>query len=422
VGVVPALRSSRGNLNAVLRTGGRGVARNRHKLRTTLVVAQVAGSLTLLVVAGLFTRSLTQARRANLGFNPGHLLNLSMDPVEIAYSKQQGLEFFNELLRRVRAMPGVESASTAAFVPMGYINNADTVEIPGYEIPPGQPPVRLDGNGISTGYFQTLEIPLLRGRAFTEADDAKSHYVAIINDAMAKKFWPGQDPIGRTFRMFADLQHPLEIVGIVGDARYNGVTGPIRPYFYVPYQQHFDLFSLQTLQVRTRVSPATMLPELQRTIGNLAPQLPVFDVKTMEQGLNTLNGFLLFQIGAGLAAALGILGLILAVVGVYGVISYAASQKTQEIGIRLALGARPADILKSVLSQGALIVAIGLAVGLAAAFAVARMVAGFVTVSATDPVTYISVSLLLAFVALAACYVPARRAMRVDPMVALRYE
>ncbi len=422
VGMVPALRSSRSNLNAVLRAGGRGLVRNKHKLRTTLVVAQVAGSLMLLIVAGLFTRSLTQARRANLGFNPNHLLNLSMDPIEIAYSREQSLDFFKEVLRRVRAMPGVESACTAAFVPMGYINNADTVEIPGYEVPPGQPPLRLDGNGVSTDYFQTLEIPVLRGRVFTEADGAKSHYVAVVNDAMAKKFWPGQDPIGRTFRMSADVQHPLEIVGIVGDARYNGVTGPIRPYFYVPYEQHFALFSLQTLQVRTRVSPATMLPELQRTIGNLAPQLPVFDVKTMEQGLNTLNGFLLFQIGAGLAAVLGGLGLILAVVGVYGVISYAASQKTQEIGIRLALGANPSDILKSVLSQGAVIVVIGLSIGLLAAFAAARLVADFVTVSATDPLTYISVSLLLALVALAACYVPAHRAMRVDPMVALRYE
>jgi ABC-type antimicrobial peptide transport system permease subunit len=196
----------------------------------------------------------------------------------------------------------------------------------------------------------------------------------------------------------------------------------MKPYFFVPQQQHFEFSSLATLQVRTSVPPGTMIPELQRTIANLAPQLPVFDVKTMELALNTLNGFLLFQIGAGLAAALGILGLILAVVGVYGVISYATSQKTQEIGIRLALGASPADILKDVLGQGAVIIAIGLGTGLVAAFAAARLVSNFVTVSATDPLTYASVSLLMAFVALAACYVPAHRAMRVDPMVALRYE
>src|SRR5262249_16111640 len=174
VGIIPALRSSRGNLNAVLRTGGRGVVRHKNKLRTTLVVAQVAGSLMLLVVAGLFTRSLTQARRANLGFNPSPLLNFTMDPVEIAYSSDQSLAFFQELVQRVRATPGVESACTAAFVPIGYINNADTVEIPGYEIPPGQPPLRLDGNAIYGDYFQTLEIPVLRGRVFSEGDNTKA--------------------------------------------------------------------------------------------------------------------------------------------------------------------------------------------------------------------------------------------------------
>jgi putative ABC transport system permease protein len=304
---------------------------------------------------------------------------------------------------------------------MGYINNSVELEISGYEVPAGQPPPHVDGNSVSTGYFETLGIPLLRGRAFTEADDLHSIHVAIINEAMAKKFWAGQDPIGRTFRISTDPQ-PMQIVGIARDARYYGVIATIGPYFYAPQQQHLEVSSMATLQVRTSLPPGTMIPELQRTITNLAPQLPVFDVKTMEQGLNTLNGFLLFQIGAGLAAALGILGLVLAVVGVYGVISYATSQRTQEIGIRLALGARPADILQDVLSQGAFIITIGLVIGLAAAFGAARLVAGFVTVSPTDPLTYISVSLLLAGVALAACYAPARRAMRVDPIVALRYE
>jgi len=422
VGIVPALRASRGNLNAVLRTGGRGVAHNKHRFRSLLVAAQVAGSLMLLVIAGLFMRSLTEARRSNLGFDPSHVVNMTMDPFEIAYSKEQGIEFYKELLRRVRALPGVESASIAAYVPMGYVNNINTIEVPGYEVPAGQPPPLINLNAISTGYFETLGIPLLRGRSFTDADDQNGANVAIINEAMAKKFWPNQDPIGRTFRMTTELHHGFEIVGIARDARYGGPTGPIPPYFYLRHRQYFELFSLSTLQVRTLLPPGTMIPELERTITNLAPQLPVFDVKTQEQALNTLNGFLLYQIGAGLAAALGVLGLILAVVGVYGVISYATSQKTQEIGIRLALGARPADILKGVLGQGAIIIAIGLVAGLAAAFGAARLVAGFVTISPTDPLTYISVSLLLALVALVACYVPARRAMRVDPVVALRYE
>jgi len=422
VGMVPALRASRGNLNAVLRTGGRGVVRNRHKLRSVLVAAQVGSSLMLLIIAGLFTRSLTQARHADLGFNAKGVVNLAMDPTEIAYNKEQGKEFYKELLRRVRAMPGVESACIAAYVPMGYINNAETPDVPGYQVPAGQAMPRVDLNGITSGYFQTMQIPVLRGRAFTDADDVGAPFVAIVNEAMAKMYWPNEDAIGRTFRISIDAAHPLQVVGIVKDARYNGIIGPMRPYFYLPLQQHYEIFSLANLQVRTSVAPGTMIPEIERTIAALAPQLPIFDVKTMETALNTLNGLLLFQIGAVLAAALGILGLVLAVVGVYGVISYATSQKTQEIGIRLALGASPRDILKGVLGQGLVIVGIGVAFGLLAAFAASRLVSDFVTVSATDPLTYVSVSLLLALVALSACYVPARRAMRVDPMVALRYE
>jgi ABC-type antimicrobial peptide transport system permease subunit len=187
-------------------------------------------------------------------------------------------------------------------------------------------------------------------------------------------------------------------------------------------RQHYAANSLQTLQVRTAGDPNALRPEIQRIIAGLAPELPIFDVKSMEQALYTLNGLLLFQVAAGLAAALGMLGLILAVVGVYGVISYAATQQTHEIGIRMALGARPSSVLRMVLRQGLLIVAIGLAIGIAAALAAASLVGTFLAVSPTDPVTYLSVSLILVLVALAACYVPARRAMGVDPMVALRHE
>ncbi|MGH9775655.1 MAG: ABC transporter permease [Candidatus Acidiferrales bacterium] len=422
VGVVPAIRATRGNLSRILHEGGRSVAGSRHRLRSALVIAQVGGSLMLLIIAGLFTRSLGNAQRSNLGFDPNHVLNLTMDPSEIGYSNAQGMEFYKSLLERVGAMPGIESASLCASVPMGYYNNFDAYDIPDYQPPAGQPEPASLNNVVSPAYFKTMKIPLLRGRAFTEADNETAPYVTIISDAMAKKYWPNTDPLGQEFRLKSDLSHKIRIVGIAKDSRSQNFTGPMRPFVFLPFFQHYGLNSLETLQVRTVGAPESMIPDLERLIATMAPDLPVFDVATMTQGLNTLNGLLVYKIGAGLAAILGILGLILAIVGVYGVVSYAASQRTHEIGIRVALGALQIDILKMIFRQGFFIVGLGLAVGLAAAAAAGRVVGNFLSVSALDPLTYISVSLLLTGVALLACYVPARRAMKVDPMVALRYE
>jgi putative ABC transport system permease protein len=305
---------------------------------------------------------------------------------------------------------------------MGYYNSSDTLTIEGYQPPAGQPPPSATYNTISTDYFRTMQVPLLRGRTFTDANGENAQHVAILSESMAKKFWPDADPIGRQFQMSTDAKHSMVVVGIVKDVRYQGVKGVIQPVFYAPFVQHQEGNSLQFVQVRTTAAPETMIPEIERTIQSLAPQLPVFDVETMRQALYTLNGLLVYRIGAGLAAVLGVLGLILAIVGVYGVVSYAASQKTHEIGVRMALGAQPTDILKMVFGEGLFIVAIGLAVGIAMALAAAQVVGKFLTVSAMDPVTYVAVSAILTIVALSACYIPARRAMRVDPMVALRYE
>jgi putative ABC transport system permease protein len=228
--------------------------------------------------------------------------------------------------------------------------------------------------------------------------------------------------MGRQFQMSTDPKHSLVVVGVAKDIRFNGLTGPFSPMFYAPFLQHQIANSLQTLQLRTAGPPETMIPEIERAIESLAPQLPIFDVQTMSQALNTLNGLLFYKIGAVLAALLGMLGLVLAIVGVYGVVSYAATQKTHEIGVRMALGAQPADILKMIFREGLLIVGIGLVVGIAGALAAGRVVGSFLTVSARDPVTYMIVTVILMIVALSACFVPARRAMRVDPMVALRYE
>ena len=423
VGIVPAIRASRGNLSAILHGGGRGVIGGKHRLRNVLVVAQVGGSLMLLIIAGLFMRSLGQVQKSDLGFDPSHILNVSMDPNELGYKDAQGREFYRTLLDRIRALPGIESATIASASPMSYYGNAEGINIEGYQPPQGQSPVPVLGyNQISTDYLKTMGIPLVEGRTITEADTDTSPRVAVINEAMAKRFWPNQDPIGRKFTMNSDAKHAIEIVGVAKDARYTGLTGPISPYFYIAMEQSYTLNSLATLQVRTAGAPAQMIPTIEHTLQTLAPDLPYFDVKTMLEGLDTLNGLLFFELAAGLAAVFGALGLVLAVVGVYGVISYATSQKTHEIGVRMALGAQRFDVLRLIFGQGLLIVAIGLVLGLAAALAVSSAMGKFFIVSATDPATYIAVTALLALVALLACYIPARRAMRVDPMVALRYE
>jgi putative ABC transport system permease protein len=358
----------------------------------------------------------------DLGFKPEGVVNFSMDPAEIGYDETRGLAFFKTLLERVRELPGVESASLTSAVPMGYFNNADTLSIEGFDQPVGQPAPYAVYGLITSDYFRTLQIPLVRGRMFTDADNMSAPRVAIVNETMVKRYWHGVDPIGRKFRLAADMAHPVTVVGVAKNARFGSGSGEIGPNFQMPVTQQYTGNSLTTLQVRSAAPSAEVIREVQQAITGLAPDLPVFDVKTMTEALDTLNGLLIYKIGAVLAASMGILGLILAVVGVYGVLSYAASQKTHEIGIRMALGARPLDILRMVFGEGLLIVGGGIVAGLAAAFACARLADSFITVSATDPVTYITVTLLLAGVALAACWIPAHRSMRVDPMVALRHE
>jgi len=421
VAIFPALRAGRRDLNQVLHQGGRGLVGGGQKVRSALVVAQVGGSLMLLIIAALFARSLGQAQRTDLGFDPAHVVNLTMDPQEIGYHEAQTREFYHNLLQRVRALPGVTAASTAFSVPLGYYSNGATLAIDGHQAPAGQPAPVAVVNPVSPGNFETLGIPLLRGRDFTDRDDEKAPYVAVVNETFVKQYWPHQDPIGRHFRSVNDPTHSIEVVGVAKDARYIFVRGPEYPLVYFPFAQHAGT-SLETLQVRTAGDPKAMIPELERAIESVAPDLPVFEVKTMTEALYTLNGFLAYEVAAGLAAAMGILGLVLSVVGVYGVISYTASQRSHEIGVRMALGAQPRQILRMILRQGIVIVAIGLGLGVLAALAAARVVGTFLAVSPTDPTTYVAVSVLLTLVALAACAIPARRAMRVDPMAALHYE
>jgi len=421
VGIVPALRTARANPSGVLHEGGRTASARHHRLRTALVVAQVAGSIVLLTVAGLFTRSLVNAQQMKLGFNPDHLYNFHVDPHEIGYNPAQGQEFYKTLLDRVRSLPGVQSATLAFTYPSnGIYVNANSVYVDGHLLPQGEPAPVIHINVVAPGYFKTLGIPIVEGREFAETDTATAQRVAVINQAMAKEFWPGQDPLGRQFRTGSETGKPIEVVGIARDSKYQNLFAKSTPYFYRPFAQSY--ISIETLQVRSMLPPATLDHQVESVIRDLAPGLPVFDVQSMNAALDG-SGFYIFRIGAYLAAALGLLGLILAAVGVYGVISFSTSQRTREIGIRMALGARPRDILQSVFLQGMGIVIAGALLGIGAALGLTRVMAHFLYgVSAHDPVTYLGVTILIAGVTLLACYIPARRAMKVDPMEALRYE
>lgn len=420
VGIVPALRASSGHLSDILHEGGRTSTARNQRTRTALVAAQVGGSLALLIVAGLFARSLGKAQHEDLGFDAQQVLNVTVDPGEIGYSQSQGLQFYGQLVDRVRALPGVQAVSVAKAVPLDNISS-DDVSIPGY-VPQRGEELHADYNAVSPDYFKTMKIEVLRGRSFSDADSESSPRVALINEAMAERFWRGTNPIGRSFKRNGDSQHALEVVGVVKNSRTEDTFSPYGPAFYIPFLQ--DYTSSDTLQIRTAGQPQAMAPEVLAIIRGLAPTVPVLVVRTMADAVkNSPDGLLLFDLGAEITAALGLLGLTLAVVGVYGVTAYAVGQRTPEIGIRMAFGAQRKDILWMVSRQGLAIVAIGLVLGFAAAMGVGTLVGNFlVGVAPTDPVTYLAVSLLLACAALLACYVPARRAMRVDPMVALRHE
>jgi predicted permease len=423
-GLAPALRTSGANLNETLREGGRGLigeGGRRHALRNTLVIAQVAGSIVVLVAAGLFFRSLTRAESIDLGYDPHNLLNVGINPELQNYDRTRSEAFFRELLRNTKSLPGVESATIAYTVPLSYYSEGGSIYVEG-QIPDASNRAPSGGyNIVDPAYFSTLRTPILSGRAFTDADNSSSQLVAIINESMAKNLWPSQDPLGHKFS-YQDEKGPfVTIVGVARNARNSDVLHEPRNYFYVPQAQ--DYRANHVLQVRTTVPPETLVNAIESQIQQLDSNLPVFDVMTMERSLMGANGFFIFKMGAALAGTLGALGLLLAVVGVYGVVSYNATRRTHEIGVRMALGALPRNVFGLVLSQAAILVGAGIAIGLVAALAMTRFLASFlVGVTSYDPTTFVTVAFLLTVAAFVACYIPARRAMCTDPMEALRYE
>lgn len=419
-GLAPALQASRPDLVPTLKgditmpAGSRGF---RLSLRKALVVVQVGLSLFALITAGLFIRSLQKAQSVNPGFSAENVVLMAFNLGREGYNEPQGRNFHRQVIERIRALPGVLNATVARDRPFGG-GFQRSVFIEGQEPPPGGRGVLVQTNNIATGFFETLGIRLLQGRDFNEADNEHSPKVMIINEAMASRFWPGQDPIGKRLKLFGD-QDFREVIGIVADSKYNSLTEPRRPFMYIPLLQEY--VPQINLHVRTVSDAKGLVAALRNEIQQVDPSLPVLNIETLSERVENSLGDERRQ--ATLLGFGGILALILAAVGLYGVMSYSVAQRTREIGIRMALGAGRGNVMGLVLKQGVTLVSAGVALGLAAAFGVTRLLASLLFgVSAIDPITFLATSVLLILVALLASYVPARRATKVDPIIALRYE
>ena len=416
-GILPALRASSMNPVNVLKDESGSVAGGRRKawLSSGLAVAQIALSLVLLISAALFVRSFLAANRFNPGFNPRHVLLESYDLFASGYRQADGDVFNGQALRNVEALPGVKSAALADWVPLGYSNNTDDFVPEGY-VPGKHEDINAGMNHVSPGYFRTIEIPLERGRDFTRRDAANSQPVVIINQALAARYWPHQDAIGKRMKVEAKW---AVVVGVARNTDYYGLNETPQPFLYLPLSQFYS--SRVILHVRTTGNPLGLAAAVEQVIHQLNAGMPVFSVDTLEALTQAASSGQ--RLAGALAGVFGLIALVLAALGIYGVIAYSARQRTHEIGIRMALGARPDDVLRMVLGQGARLALIGVVIGLAASLAVTRLTSGILFgVSATDPFTFVGVAILLAAVALVACYIPARRAMRVEPTVALRCE
>ncbi len=415
-GLIPALRASRPDLIPALKaeTVKAGLAGRRFGLRNVLVVTQVTISFVLLIVAGLFLRSLRNATTMDTGFNSDNLALASADLSLHSYTEARGRAFYADLEERVRALPGARSTSLARSVPLGLSYDRRGIQIPGRDRRPGED-MEFGWNTVGADYFTMMQIPIVRGRGFTRQDRPGSSAVAIVNETFANHFWPGENALGKTF---SNGEVTMRIVGVARDSKYASLAEEKRPVFYVAYEQQYD--PGMTLHVRTANDPGQILAAIRREVSALDSALPP-RIMTMDDYLAV--SLLPQRAGATLLGVFGLLGLGLAAVGLYGVMAYAVSRRTREIGIRMALGANAIDVRRMVVRQGMVLAATGIGIGLALALAVTRLTSGFLYgISASDPITYAGIALLLAMVALFASYIPARGATRVDPMSALRYE
>ena len=416
-GAVPALRASALSPVLVLKdealstSGGLGKSR----LTSGLAATQIALSLVLLACAGLFVRSLMNSEKAYPGFNANNVLLASYDLDPMGYSSSQATEFDRQVLERVKALPGVTSATLADFSPLSFTMHSDGV-MPGGYVPRPHESVEPDRGNVGPDYLRTMGTPLLEGRDFNEADNADAQFVAIVNKAFVDRYWPSQNAIGKSIEFGG---RPYTVVGVAANAKYRRLTDDPSPLILVPLMQ--DSRSPVIVHVRTSGNPMALAPEVEEAIHGLNADLPLFNVTTLKQNMGL--GSMFQRIVVVFAGVFGLVAMLLSAVGVYGVVAYTTRQRTHEIGIRMALGATKGDVSRQVLKQGLRLALIGLTAGFAASLVLTRYLRGMLFgVGSADWLTFTTVGVAICAVALLACFIPARRAASVDPMQALRTE
>jgi putative ABC transport system permease protein len=424
-GLWPAIQSSKINMNESLKEGGQksSAGHRSRRMQSALVVSEIALSLLLLIMAGLMIRSFSRLIDIDPGFNPENVLSMRLNLSPTKYKGgQQNAAFFEQLIERVEKLPGITSVAVASHMPFIYTENW-TFTIEGNASQDPSITQNLDTRTISPGYFQVMSIPLIKGDNFTPQERADSPHVVIINQTMAKRFWPNEDPVGKRIKLEkTELKDPwFTIKGVVEDSAQDRLDVPISPEVYFHLSQMASRYRRMNLAIKSDVNPMGLVASIEKEVRGIDKDQPVYQIQTMEELVSISIAarrlaMLLLLLFAGVA-------LLLAAVGIYGVISYTVTQRTHEIGIRVALGAQRRDVLKLIVRQGMALIFLGLAFGLAGAFMATRLMSSLLFgISATDPFTFFSVTLILSAIALFSCYIPARRATKVDPIIALRYE
>jgi predicted permease len=418
-GIIPAIKASGTDINEVLKTGGRGgvLGWTHNRVRSLLVISEIALALVALVGSGLFLHSMRNAQQFSPGFESQNLFQLLFDLGALRYDADHGQQFFREVIERAKSVPGVVNASVSSNGVFGG-GLAGTVFREGEQTDPNNRGTLVNFDDVTPGHFETMRIPLLSGRDFTDFDRENTTPVVIVNEAMAKMVWPGQEALGKRFSVVTEPQM-RQVVGVVGTAVIGQIGEDPQPIAYIPIRQQYSPFA--ALVVRTTGNPESLLGAVRTQVQQIDKNLAFTNGQTVQQILG--QGLWAARMGAALLGLFGALALILASIGIYGVLAYSVAQRTSEIGLRMALGAQPRQVVGLVLKQGMLLAGIGAIAGILVALPVARMAAGLLYgVSATDPLTYAGITALLLGVALLACYLPARRATRIDPLVALRVE